>query len=181
MHPGLDDAPLIRSDRLVLRTEMVRSNQVMPSADNAATMQCAQTECIRVVLSLTITNLIGLPSALRLSAFTQLGPLCDDAKSRPSRGRSRDLQAMPEDLCGLSRDVEINSMAVAGSVAHTVKQIEEFEASRRPKCRYRCRRCRRRDDIRRGCDLPHLCILPRYEPDFVELRRKASYRSEWKR
>ena len=32
---------------------------------------------------------------------------------------------MPEDLCGLSRDVETNSMAVAGSVARTVKQIED--------------------------------------------------------
>jgi len=32
---------------------------------------------------------------------------------------------MPEYLCGLSRDVETNSMAVAGSVARTVKQIED--------------------------------------------------------
>jgi len=32
---------------------------------------------------------------------------------------------MPENLCGLSRDVETNSMAVAGSVAHTSKQIED--------------------------------------------------------
>src|SRR5882724_338872 len=38
VNPGLDDAPLIRSDRPVLRTDMVRSNQVMSSADNAAAM-----------------------------------------------------------------------------------------------------------------------------------------------
>ena len=32
---------------------------------------------------------------------------------------------MPEDLCGLSRDMETYSMAVAGSAAHTAKQIED--------------------------------------------------------
>src|ERR1700740_2777892 len=61
----------------------------------------------------------------RLSAALRSSPFCDNTKSRPSRGRGHDLQAMPQNPDGLPHDVEPHTMAVAGSAAHAGEQIKD--------------------------------------------------------